>query len=487
MEKLEKENKLEKLLEIEDIKELYAFLQKNGYSKSESEFRAEIETFMKENSVNLESSELDLVAGGTNKNSLTKITSAGMASLIMLGTSPLSSQVHAGNFISTPVKQLQNSPATPVSTSKKISPTAKKIILTALGIGVGGTAIGISGAGIYWIYKHHKKNKTENHPSPSPAQPIPKTSFLPSSQPSPIPQPQVIVHPENNLSSDPDQLIETENQVTRPIPEPTPTPEPELAPLEIQSDNNFDFFPDLESSPVIINESLSRSSTPSLQENTLKFTETAQSISPQLPYIKEESDSTSTDTVATDSFEKIQNQITERDLLIKKRKRVAELCGGYNGDLDSILDYEYLEKIVDCAIDNHLIDNDKYTKAKYYRGYFDLSTATLYLLENILRSNGLKMKIPIDDDTDENVPLMIFLSSVLLSQKFQKNPGMINFINELKDSSLFDLNDFFDEIVEKIQKEPSKDNIAWVKEKFEEANFSNYFNKMIKSLGISEN
>ena len=234
MEKIERENKLQNLLEIEDIKELYDFLQKNGYSKSESEFKAEIEALIEENPINLEDSELDSVAGGRLKDSITKIASSGMASLMMLGASPLSSQVHAGSFVSTQTKQAQNPsvPQTPAPNSpslKKNNPNAKKIILAALGVGGAGTAIvGIGGLSAYLIYKNCKKN-----PSHQPTQQPPKRP-APPSQTSLAPQQQVTHNPlATSSSSTQNEPGVTNPTLIRSIVNPdaapgssTPTPQP---------------------------------------------------------------------------------------------------------------------------------------------------------------------------------------------------------------------------------------------------------------------
>ena len=171
IEKIEKENRLEELFKIENTKELYAFLHENGYYKSEKEFKAEIEKLVEETAIDLENSELSKVAGGRLKNSLTKLTSTGIASLMMLGASPTGSQVDAGSFTNTPVKnQTQDSLATLASNknsvSAKNSTKTKKIFLATLGVGGVGT-IGLGGLGIYLLCKNHPKGiskKFQNHP-----------------------------------------------------------------------------------------------------------------------------------------------------------------------------------------------------------------------------------------------------------------------------------------------------------------------------------
>ncbi len=160
MEKIEKENKLEKLLKMESTKEVYDFLRENGYSKSEGEFKIEMEKLLKDESVNLEDAELDQVAGGTSKNSLRKLTSAGMASLLVLGASPISSRAHA----STPYyfSNSQNELIQRLVEKNNKKSNTKKIILAALGIG--GTGIVLTGAGIgaYALYKKSHKGGSEN-------------------------------------------------------------------------------------------------------------------------------------------------------------------------------------------------------------------------------------------------------------------------------------------------------------------------------------
>ena len=155
MEKIEKENKLEELFKIENTKELYAFLHENGYSKSENEFKAEIEKLVEETAIDLEDSELGAVAGGTIKNKLTKLTSAGMASLLTLGASPISSKAHAssGYYFA------DSQPIAVQKLAKKDSSNAKKVIFAALGIGGAGTVVGLGGLGAYMLYKKHCKDK----------------------------------------------------------------------------------------------------------------------------------------------------------------------------------------------------------------------------------------------------------------------------------------------------------------------------------------
>ena len=245
MEKIERENKLEKLLKIEDAKELYAFLQKNGYTKSESEFKTEIEALIEENPINLEDSELDSVAGGSLKDNMTKIASAGMASLMMLGASPLSSQVHAGNFVSTPTKQLKNFSTIQASLKKKFlslknNPNAKKIILASLGIGGAGTAaVGIGGLTAYFIYRNHKKAQAKKPQTPSPTQQAPKGPLASTVSMNPVPQQQVTnSHEDKNLTVVQDKPEVISDTSVHPTPDsgkknsiPTPQPSPESSPV----------------------------------------------------------------------------------------------------------------------------------------------------------------------------------------------------------------------------------------------------------------
>ena len=153
IEKIEEENKLEKLLEIKNEKELYDFFKENGYSKSEGEFKADIEKLVEENSINLEDSELNEIAGGAIKKNLTKLTSAGMASMLVLGGSSISPKAHASDmyhFTDYPAISIQKS-------SKKGGSEAKKIILTMLGLS-GATAT--TGLGILGIDQLYKKRET---------------------------------------------------------------------------------------------------------------------------------------------------------------------------------------------------------------------------------------------------------------------------------------------------------------------------------------
>ena len=142
-EKIEEENKLEKLLEIKSEKELYDFFKENGYSKSEGEFKADIEKLIAENSISLEGSELDEIAGGTFKDNLTKLTSAGVASLLALGASSISSKAHASDVYHFTEFQ----PTSIQKSSQKGGSKAKKIILgTIAGIaGLDAVAIGVMG------------------------------------------------------------------------------------------------------------------------------------------------------------------------------------------------------------------------------------------------------------------------------------------------------------------------------------------------------
>ncbi len=154
-EKIEEENKLEKLLEIKSEKELYDFFKDNGYSKSEGEFKADIEKLIAESSIDLKNSDLNKVAGGAMKKNLTKLTSAGMASMLVLGGSSMSPKAHASDmyhFTDYPATSIQKS-------SKKGGSEAKKIILTMLGLS-GATAItGITGLGVLGIDQLYKERE----------------------------------------------------------------------------------------------------------------------------------------------------------------------------------------------------------------------------------------------------------------------------------------------------------------------------------------
>ncbi len=159
MEKIEKEDKLPELLKIKNIKELWNFLKENGYSKSESELKKEIEMLLEEISTNLEDSELSQVAGGTLKDSITKLTSAGMASLLMLGASPVHSQAHEvgnPNYFT----NIAHEPASKTSKTSKLD--TKKFILATLGISALGAAAEIGGLGVYSLYKYKQKDKLKN-------------------------------------------------------------------------------------------------------------------------------------------------------------------------------------------------------------------------------------------------------------------------------------------------------------------------------------
>ena len=151
-EKIEEENKLEKLLEIKSEKELYDFFKDNGYSKSEGEFKADIEKLIAESSIDLKNSDLSEVAGGAIKKDLKKLTSAGMASLLALGASPISSKAHASDVYHFTEFQ----PTSIQKSSQKGGSKAKKIILTMLGLS-GATAI--TGLGLLGIDQLYKKRE----------------------------------------------------------------------------------------------------------------------------------------------------------------------------------------------------------------------------------------------------------------------------------------------------------------------------------------
>ena len=173
MEKIEKEDKLPELLKIKNIKELWNFLKENGYSKSESELKKEIEMLLEEISTNLEYSELSQVAGGTLKDSLTKLTSAGM-----LGASPVNSQAHEvgnPNYFT----NIAHEPASKTSKTSKLD--TKKLILATLGISALGAAAEIGGLGVYSLYKYKQKDKLKgrmDENNETPTKPLSKEEFI---------------------------------------------------------------------------------------------------------------------------------------------------------------------------------------------------------------------------------------------------------------------------------------------------------------------
>ena len=100
MEKIGKNpEQLEKLLELKKFDEVYQLLKKNGYKKSPEMLREDVEELITKGLMRLENAELSKVSGGGLKENITRATSLGMASLLMLGASPMSSQASAhGGF-----------------------------------------------------------------------------------------------------------------------------------------------------------------------------------------------------------------------------------------------------------------------------------------------------------------------------------------------------------------------------------------------------
>ena len=88
MEEIEKEpEKLKQMLRIKEMDELYQFFTENGYKQSFERFKEEVNSLRESlKSKFQEDSDLENVAGGINiKNKLTKTTSIGLASLLVLG------------------------------------------------------------------------------------------------------------------------------------------------------------------------------------------------------------------------------------------------------------------------------------------------------------------------------------------------------------------------------------------------------------------
>ena len=120
---VENSEELEKLLKLKKFEDMYQLLKNNGYSKSPEVLREEVKEFMEEVLVDIENAELSKVSGGSLKGNLTKATSVGMASLLMLGASPMGSKASArGEFQSNGVKSPMRA-SVPVNSSKdQVSP-----------------------------------------------------------------------------------------------------------------------------------------------------------------------------------------------------------------------------------------------------------------------------------------------------------------------------------------------------------------------------
>ncbi len=185
MEKIGKNpEQLEKLLELKKFDEVYQLLKKNGYKKSPEMLRKDVEELITKGLMRLENAELSKVSGGGLKENITRATSLGMASLLMLGASPMSSQASAhGGFqgggasvgakvptnFNKSANTKQGSSKLPFTSSVKKSNVAKIIgAVAALGV-VGG--LGYGGRVVQdKLSKPKQEPKIESEGEPNPNQ-----------------------------------------------------------------------------------------------------------------------------------------------------------------------------------------------------------------------------------------------------------------------------------------------------------------------------
>ncbi len=86
---------LNKLLDLENFEEIYELLKSHGYEGTLDMLKEGVEEFVKDGTSCLNEAELASVSGGGVKENLTKATSLGMASLLVLGASPTGSKASA--------------------------------------------------------------------------------------------------------------------------------------------------------------------------------------------------------------------------------------------------------------------------------------------------------------------------------------------------------------------------------------------------------
>ena len=86
---------LDKLLKLKNFEEIYGLFKSRGYAGNLDMLKEGVEELVQEGVACLKETELTGVAGGNLKENLTKTTSLGMASLLMLGASPISSKASA--------------------------------------------------------------------------------------------------------------------------------------------------------------------------------------------------------------------------------------------------------------------------------------------------------------------------------------------------------------------------------------------------------
>ncbi len=165
---------LEKLLKLKKFDEVYQLLKKNGYAKSSEVLREEVKEFMKKGLVDMENAELSRVSGGRLKENINKATSLGMASLLILGASPMGSKANATGFRSNGVKA-PVSTSIPVNSNREQRSPAKSPripliqgdnVVKAIGAVAALVGVGVLGYGAREL--QDKIFKPEQKPNPEP-------------------------------------------------------------------------------------------------------------------------------------------------------------------------------------------------------------------------------------------------------------------------------------------------------------------------------
>ena len=172
---VENSDELEKLLELKKFDEMYQLLKENGYEKGPEILKKDVEELTKEGLMNLENIKLSKVSGGRLKENINKATSLGMASLLMLGASPMGPKANATGFRSNGVKA-PVSASTPVNSNKEQGSPKKSLVIPSRkgnniikAIGAVAAVAGVGALGGYGARTLQDKIfKPEQEPKPEP-------------------------------------------------------------------------------------------------------------------------------------------------------------------------------------------------------------------------------------------------------------------------------------------------------------------------------
>ena len=171
---VENSDELEKLLELKKFDEMYQLLKENGYEKGPEILKKDVEELTKEGLMNLENIKLSKVSGGRLKENINKATSLGMASLLMLGASPMGPKANATGFRSNGVKA-PVSASTPVNSNKEQGSPKKSLVIPSRkgnniikAIGAVAAVAGVGALGYGARELQDKIFKPEQKPDPEP-------------------------------------------------------------------------------------------------------------------------------------------------------------------------------------------------------------------------------------------------------------------------------------------------------------------------------